>query len=271
MPKFHHFQVDKIKTCKLRQEAKIDFGGKMNESFVRTGVIFGDMAMKKFNDSKVAIIGLGGVGSFAAEGLVRSGIGKILIADFDTISKSNINRQLVALESTIGQYKAEVMKKRLLDINPKVEIEVIIDFIDGSNVEKILKSVDFVVDAIDSLNPKANLLEYLFYHQIKMISVMGAGGRTNPSYIKEADLFETNYCPLARRLRKYLRHRGIKSGIPTIFTNQEPIPQLIQTNEEDIISRGRKRGIIGSVSYMPAIMGMWASSFVLRKIANTKP
>ena len=240
----------------------------MKDIFSRTALIFGEDAIQKFHTKRVAVIGLGGVGSFAAEILIRSGIEKLVLVDFDTISESNINRQIPALHSTIGKNKTEVMKDRLLDINPDSEIRIFSVFLDETNRDEIFENVDFVIDAIDSLNPKTNLLEYLFHNKMDLISVMGAGGRKDPSYIKMGDLFDTTYCPLARRVRKFLRRRGITKGIPVIYTDEQPIPQSDEINDEDVISRGRKRGTLGSVVYMPAMMGIWAASYVLRKISE---
>lgn len=240
----------------------------MKNIFSRTALVFGNDVIEKFQKTRVAIIGLGGVGSFASEILVRSGIENIVLVDFDTISESNINRQLPALHSTIGKYKTDTMKARLLDINPDASIIAYTEFMDETNREKILEDVDYVIDAIDSLNPKANLLEYLYKNKIEVISVLGAGGKTDPSYIKEGDLFQTTYCPLAKRVRKYLRRRGITSGIPAIYSDEQHIPQSSEINNEDVMSRGRQRGTLGSVVYLPAMMGMWAASYVLRKIAK---
>lgn len=240
----------------------------MNEFLNRTELLLGEEAISKMKDSCVAVIGLGGVGSYATEILARSGVGKLVLVDFDTVSVSNINRQLPALHSTVGRFKTEVMQERILDINPNAEVKIYTEFIDETNRDKILENVDFVIDAIDSLNPKINLLEFMYKKNIQMISVMGAGGKTDPSKIRQTDLFKTKYCPLARRVRKFLRRRGIKKNIPAIYTDETPAPQSENINEEDTVSRGRQRGTISSISYLPAMMGMWAASYVIDKLSS---
>ena len=150
------------------------------KQFNRTELLFGKEAIEIFQKSKIAVMGLGGVGSFAAEGLVRSGIGSILLVDFDTIGLSNLNRQLPALHSTIGKLKTEAMRDRMLDINPDLDIKIYSDFFDDKSRDQLLQNVDFVVDAIDSLGPKAELLESVYKLKIPVISAMGAAGRFDP-------------------------------------------------------------------------------------------
>ena len=241
------------------------------KQFNRTELLFGNEAIEIFQKSRIAIMGLGGVGSFAAEGLVRSGIGSILLVDFDKIGISNLNRQLPALHSTIGILKTETLRDRLLDINPSLEIEIYSDFFDNESRDQLLNNIDFVVDAIDSLGPKAELLESVYKMKILVISAMGDAGRVDPSKIVQTDISKTYMCPLARKVRKYLHRRGIYKGIPVLFSTEEPIPQFdfeAGSEEEWVSNRGRKRGTLGSVVYLPAIMGMWATSYVLRKLAG---
>jgi tRNA threonylcarbamoyladenosine dehydratase len=241
------------------------------EQFNRTSLLFGEEAIKIFQESRVAIMGLGGVGSFAAEALARSGIGSLLLVDFDTVGISNLNRQIPALHSTIGKFKTEAMKERILDINPNINIEIYSDFFDDKSRDELLEKLDFVVDAIDSLGPKAELLEAVYKKKIPVISSMGAAGRFDPSKIVQTDISKTYMDPLARAVRKYLHRRGIYKGIPVIFSSEEPIPQFAYeagSDKEWVSSRGRKRGTLGSVVYLPAIVGMWAASFVLRKLSG---
>ena len=241
------------------------------KQFNRTELLFGKEAIEIFQKSKIAVMGLGGVGSFAAEGLVRSGIGSILLVDFDTVGLSNLNRQLPALHSTIGKLKTEAMRDRLLDINPDLDIRIYSDFFDDKSRDQLLQNVDFVVDAIDSLGPKAELLESVYKMKIPIISAMGAAGRFDPSKIIQTDISKTYMCPLARKVRKYLHRRGVYKGIPVLFSTEQPIPQFgfDEGSEDEWVSdRGRKRGTLGSVVYLPAIMGMWAASYVLKKLAG---
>ena len=240
------------------------------EQFNRTELLFGKEAIEIFQKTRVAVMGLGGVGSYAAEALARSGIGSLLLVDFDTVSLSNLNRQLPALHSTIGKMKTEVMRNRILDINPNVNIEIYSDFFDNLSRDELLKNVDFVVDAIDSLGPKAELLESVYKMKIPVISSMGAASRFDPSKIELVDISKSKVCPLAKKVRKYLHRRGIEKGIPVIYSYEKPIPQFdyeAGAEAEWISGHGRKRGTLGSVVYLPAIMGMWAASYVLRKLA----
>ncbi|MBN2461723.1 MAG: tRNA threonylcarbamoyladenosine dehydratase [Candidatus Cloacimonetes bacterium] len=242
----------------------------IDKIFTRTALLFGEEAMVKFRNTRVAVMGLGGVGSYAAEALSRSGIGAFLIVDFDRITPSNLNRQLPALHSTLGRQKTDVMKARMLDINPDLKIDTYSDFFNRETQDRLLEKVDFVVDAIDSLGPKAGLLAAVYEKKIPVISVMGAASRFDPSRIELADISQTSVCPLARKVRKYLHRRGISSGIPVIFSTELPVHQFDFTagsSEDWFTDRGRKRGTLGSVVYLPAIMGMWAASYVLRKIS----
>lgn len=237
----------------------------------RTKLILGENAIENLKKTRVAIMGLGGVGTYATEVLARSGIENFLLVDFDTVSESNINRQLIALHSNIGKLKTEAMKQRIIDINPNANIQTYNDFCAIESREFLLKNIDFIVDAIDSLNPKVGLIEDAFHKNIKIISVMGAGGKLDPSQIRLDDISKSNVCPLAKRVRKYLRRRGIESGIPVIYSIEKPIPQFNfeEGNEEELAStRGRQRGTLSSISYLPAIMGMWAASYVIRNISS---
>ncbi|MCF7919041.1 MAG: tRNA threonylcarbamoyladenosine dehydratase [Candidatus Cloacimonetes bacterium] len=241
------------------------------DQFSRTRLLFGEEALDSFTKTRIAVIGLGGVGSFAAEALARSGILKMLLVDADRINLSNLNRQLPALLSTLGKYKTEVLRDRLLDINPEMEIDIFTGFCNEHSRGDILKNVDFVVDAIDSLVPKVGLLEDCYRAEIPVISVMGAASRFDPSRIAIADISQTSVCPLARRVRKFLRRRDIHKGITVIYSNEEPIEQFppeAGTLQDWEGEKGRMRGTLGSVVYLPAIMGMWAAGYVLRKLAG---
>ncbi|MDO9577873.1 MAG: tRNA threonylcarbamoyladenosine dehydratase [Candidatus Cloacimonadales bacterium] len=241
------------------------------DQFSRTKLLFGQEAIAIFQKSRIAVMGLGGVGSYAAEALARSGIGAFLLVDFDTIGLSNLNRQLPALHSTIGKLKTEAMRDRILDINPKAKVEIYSDFCAHESRDFLLNNVDFVVDAIDSLGPKTGLLEACVQKNIPVISSMGAASRFDPAKIELADISKSRICPLAKKVRKYLHRRGIESGIPVIYSYEKPIAQFDHkagAEEEWVSGRGRKRGTLGSVVYLPAIMGMWAASYVLRKLAG---
>jgi len=238
--------------------------------FQRTALLFGEEALHKFQKSRVAIMGLGGVGSHATEVLARSGIGSFLLVDFDKVSESNINRQLPALHSTLNKLKTEAMAERIKDINPDAEIELYSDFCAHESRDYLLDKVDFVVDAIDSLGPKVGLLEDVYNKKVRVISILGAASRFDPSKIELCDISKSRICPLAKRVRKFLRRRGIENGIPVLYSSEIPIKQFDYkegSEEEWGADRGRKRGTLGSVAYMPGIMGMWAASYLLRNIA----
>jgi len=241
------------------------------DQFSRTRLLFGEEALAKFAVTRVAVMGLGGVGSYVAEALARSGIFKMLLVDFDKISLSNINRQLPALHSTLGRHKTEVLRERLLDINPLMEVDVFNGFCNEDSRSELLINVDFVIDAIDSLAPKVGLLEECYNTQMPVISVMGAASRFDPSMIELTDFSKTSVCPLARRVRKYLRRRGINKGIPAIYSREVPIDQFppeAGTIQDWEGKTGRMRGTLGSVAYMPAIMGLWAASYVLNRLKD---
>jgi len=239
--------------------------------FTRSEILISKENILKLNQVRVAVIGLGGVGSFATEALARAGIGNFLIIDFDLVNLSNLNRQLLALHSTIGQPKTELMKKRIKDINPYADVDIINEFLAQDNRAEYLKDLDFIVDAIDSLGPKIGLIEYAIRNNINIISVMGAGNRLDPSHIHIAKLTHSWNCPLAKRVRKFLRRRGITTDIPVVYSSEKPYKTDIQDEEESeeiLIQRGRQRQTIGSISYMPAIMGMMAASFVIRELIS---
>lgn len=233
----------------------------------RSSLIVDSAILQSFQAERILVVGLGGVGGYAVEGLARAGFRKFILIDFDEVSESNINRQIVALHSTIGRKKSELFRERVLDINPKAEVEIITEFFDEELRREVLGRVDFVVDAIDSLGPKVGLLEDCYRQKIKVISSMGAGNRLDPSKIKLADLSKSKNCTLASRVRKYLRKRGITKGIPVVFSEELPIKDYLKEGRgeaEESSERGRERTLIGSISYYPAIMGMMMASYVIR-------
>lgn len=233
----------------------------------RSSLIVDSAILQSFQAERILVVGLGGVGGYAVEGLARAGFRKFILIDFDEVSESNINRQIVALHSTIGRKKSELYKERVLDINPAAEVEIITEFFDEKLRREVLGRVDFVVDAIDSLGPKVGLLEDCYRQKIKVISCMGAGNRLDPSKIKLVDLNKSKNCALASRVRKYLRKRGITKGIPVVFSEELPIKDYLKEGRgkaTESSERGRERTLIGSISYYPAIMGMMMASYVIR-------
>jgi len=240
--------------------------------FKRTEMLLGKEAVKKFGECTIAVFGLGGVGSYACESLARSGFKKFILIDFDKVGLTNINRQNIALHSTLGLFKTDVMKERLLDINPECEIVTHTEFADLDSRKKMLSgNVDFVIDAIDSLNPKVGLIEDVYHLGIPIISSMGAGNRIDPSCIKIGDVSESYNCHLAARVRKYLRRRGISEGIACVFSTEKARDLFKEEDDyvEEKVTRGREREPIGSVSYLTATMGLWVSSYIIRSISET--
>ena len=230
----------------------------------RTSLLFGEDRMKYLSDCHVLVVGLGGVGAYASEQICRAGIGKMTIVDADTVNESNINRQLPALHSTIGQPKAEVVAKRLLDINPELELIVKNEFLRDERTEAILDEAkyDFVVDAIDTLSPKVFLIYHALQRHIPIVSSMGAGAKVDPSQIKIADLSKSSNCALAKAVRKRLRGMGIQKGLPVVFSTEMANPDaIIEVNDEEC-----KRTTTGTVSYMPATFGCFLASYVIRNI-----
>ena len=239
-------------------------------AFNRSALLLGQSAQRKLGNAKICVAGLGGVGSYAVEALARAGIGHFILIDFDVVSVTNLNRQLLALRDTVGQPKVEVMRRRLLTINPQAEVVCHQEFLDADNRSDLLVGADFLIDAIDSLGPKIGLLEYAVSQEWKFITVMGAGNRLDPTQIHLTPLSKSHNCPLARRVRKFLGRRGIKADFPCVWSSEPPLrpEEDDSTPEEIILQRGRQRKTVGSISYLPAIMGMFAASWVIREIIN---
>ena len=222
--------------------------------------------MQKLARTSVAVIGLGGVGSYSAEALARSGIGKFILIDYDVIEPTNINRQILALQSTLGKPKVELMQQRILDINPKAEVIIYQEVLDGNKQDNLLEGAEYCVDSIDSLNSKISLLEFLLKNERKFISIMGAGNRLDPSQVHISTIDKSHNCPLARRVRKLLHKKGIRGHFPCVYSSELPIvPENDVFNEEGVI-KDRQRKVIGSISYLPAVMGLMAASYVIRDV-----
>ena len=239
----------------------------MNKAdFYRTELLVGQKGSQKLAQTSVAVIGLGGVGSYSAEALARSGIGKFILIDFDVIESTNINRQILALKSTIGKPKVELMQQRILDINPKAEVIIYQEVLDGNNQERLLEGAEYCVDAIDSLSAKIGLLEFLLKNERKFISVMGAGNRLDPSQVHISTIDKSHNCPLARRVRKLLNKKGIRGHFSCVYSSELPIIPENDVSIEDSITKDRQRKVIGSISYLPAVMGLMAAAYVIRSI-----
>ena len=229
----------------------------------RTQLLLGEDAIKKLSNAHVLVVGLGGVGAYAAEQICRAGVGEITLVDGDTVSGTNRNRQLIAMISTLGKSKAEVLGERLLDINPNLKLHVLHEYIRDQRMVEILdKNYDFVVDAIDTLSPKI----FLIYHTIqkghKLVSSMGSGGKVDPARVQIADFSETTVCPLARILRKRLHRLGVNGGFKVVFST-EVVPEHAMVLCDD---EPNKKSTIGTISYMPPIFGCMMASVVVRDL-----
>lgn len=251
---------------------------KENRRFQRTEALLGSEAMKKLQNSTVMIIGLGAVGGYALEALARSGIGKLILVDFDIIEESNINRQILALSSTIGKSKTAIAKERVLQINPDCLVETKETFVNADTLDSLLQyEPDMVVDAIDALNPKCCLIEELYKRKIPFISSMGAALKTNPVCIKFAKLSNSKNCSLARFIRKRLKKRGVDiSQIDCVFSDEQTeLPENAvfmdeeSTNTEISAGRqGRIRNTLGSLPTITAIFGLTIANQVILKLSG---
>ncbi|MEE4287229.1 MAG: tRNA threonylcarbamoyladenosine dehydratase [Mariniphaga sp.] len=237
----------------------------MSDWLDRTNLLLGPEKLEKLKNASVLVVGLGGVGAYAAEMICRAGVGKITIADSDVVEISNRNRQLTALISTTGQPKTEIISNRLLDINPDLELHVVNEFIRDEKAVELLKSrpFDYVVDAIDTLAPKVFLIHHSLNLGIKLVSSMGAGGKMDPSKVEVADISKSFNCKLARMIRKRLTKLGIKKGFKVVFSPEEVDENAVRLEEGQ-----NKKSAVGTISYMPAVFGCFAASVVIRDLAE---
>lgn len=218
----------------------------------RTAMLIGEEGLKRLSESCVAVIGVGGVGGYAAEMVVRAGVGRLIIMDSDDVSVSNKNRQLLALDSTVGRPKCDVLKERLLDINPQLDITVIKEYLEADAAESVLGScqVDFLVDAIDTLSPKMALIKYCMDRHIPLVSSMGAGAKTDATKVRLTDISKSFNCPLAFVVRKRLRRMGIRKGFQVVFSEELPKKEAIVECDDR-----NKKSLVGTISYIPAVFG----------------
>lgn len=229
----------------------------------RTELLLGEEKVGIIENAHVLVVGLGGVGAYAAEMLARAGVGRMTIADADVVGESNINRQLLALRSTIGRDKSEVMAQRLRDINPEIELTVAPQYIRDEKTYELLDAAkyDYVVDCIDTLSPKANLISAALERGLKVVSSMGAGAKTDPTLIEIKDISKSHHCPLAHMLRKRLHKVGIRSGFYSVFS-----PEPIREGAMIIAEETNKKSNVGTISYIPAAFGCACASVVIRDL-----
>lgn len=233
----------------------------------RTSLLVGEEGLEKLNNAHVLIVGLGGVGSYAAEAIGRSGIGKMTIIDGDTVDPTNRNRQLQALVSTHGQNKALLMGERLKLINPDVELNVIDKFKNPDDMKAFLsQKFSYVIDAIDSISPKLYLLQTAYYNNQHIISSMGAGGKMDPTRIRVVDIAQTDVCPMAQYVRKRLRYMNIYKGIKAVYSAEIPARHSIMRTD----GTKYKKSAYGTISYLPAAFGLTCASVVIRDLIGWK-
>ena len=235
----------------------------MNDIFLRTRMVLGDDAMERLAGCHVAVFGLGGVGSYAAETLARSGVGELTLVDRDTISPSNINRQLYALHSTVGRRKAEVAAQRCLDINPHIRVHPLCSTYDAEHREEFFSAkYDFIIDAIDLVSCKLDLIQQARQRSIPIISALGTGNKLDPSRLCISDISKTSGCPLARVMRRELKARGIRH-LPVVFSPEEAAP----TRQLDTPDPGR-RSVPASVAWVPSCAGLMLGGYVVQELCK---
>lgn len=236
----------------------------MNDNWLeRTGLLLGEEKLVRLRNAHVLVVGLGGVGAYAAEMIARAGVGRMTVADADVVASSNINRQLVALHSTVGRQKAEVLSERLRDINPRLELTVVNRYIKDDQTDALLDAApyDYVVDAIDTLSPKLALITGALARRLPLVSSMGAGAKTDPTRMEIADISKTHHCPLAHMLRKRLHKQGIRTGFRAVFSAEPIRPGAMILCEEE-----NKKSNVGTISYLPALFGIGCASVVIRDL-----
>lgn len=237
----------------------------MNKWLERSELLLGEEPLRRLRDAHVLVVGLGGVGAYAAEMVARAGVGRMTIADSDTVAESNINRQLIALHSTVGRNKADVLAERLKDINPELVLRVVNEYIKDEQTDLLLDSerFDYVVDAIDTLSPKLALIKGCLDREYPVVSSMGAGAKLDPTQMEIADISKTHHCPLAHMLRKRLHKIGIRRGFKAVFSPEPP-----REGSMIICEERNKKSNVGTISYLPALFGIGCASVVIRDIAD---
>lgn len=234
----------------------------------RSELLIKNEGIEKLKNANVLVVGLGGVGSFAAEFLARAGVGNLTIVDGDTVDITNVNRQLPALHSTVGKNKVEVVAERILDINPEVHLIPINEFLSPERMDEMLENnkFDYVLDCIDSVSPKLALIKACRRRKIKIVSSMGAGGKMDPSKVMVRDLSKTNNCYLAKQIRKRLKKEGITKGFRCVFSTE------IQNEDSLKLTDGSnfKKSFYGTISYMPALFGLNAAAEVINYLVKSQ-
>ena len=230
----------------------------------RTRLLLGEEKMERLQQAHVLVVGLGGVGAYAAEMICRAGVGRMTIVDADTVQPTNINRQPPALHSTMGREKAEVLAARFKDINPDIQLTVLPVFLKDDNIPELLDAAryDFIVDAIDTLAPKCYLIAEALKRHIKIVSSMGAGAKSDITQIRFADIWDTYHCGLSKAVRKRLQKLGVKRKLPVVFSTEQADPKAVLLTEDE----QNKKSTCGTVSYMPAVFGCYLAEYVIKRL-----
>lgn len=239
----------------------------MIHEFSRTGMLIGETGLRALAESRVAVFGVGGVGSHAIEALARSGVGQLTLVDNDTVSLTNINRQSIALHSTVGQYKTQVMKQKLTDINPDCRVSTFETFVLPDNMDALFDQigpVDYILDAIDTVTAKLALVVFARDHKIPIIASMGTGNKLHPELFAISDIYETSVCPLCKVMRKELKARQVKS-LTVCWSPEQPLTPA--PTEEDT---GARRATPGSVAFVPPVAGLLIAGRIVRDLCGLK-
>ena len=233
----------------------------------RTELLVQEEGLNKIKNANILVVGLGGVGSFAAEFIARAGVNKMTIVDGDVFDETNKNRQLPALNSTIGKSKAQVMASRIKDINPDIELTVVEEFVSPERAYEIVDpKFDYVLDCIDSITPKVNLIVAARRKKVKLVSSMGAGGKLDASKIRVKDISKTKNCKMAKNLKKRLKERKVDKGVRAVYSEEVQIPESLKLTD----GTNFKKSYYGTISYMPAAFGLQAASYVINQLINKK-
>lgn len=230
----------------------------------RTELLLGEDKMTRLRNAHVLVVGLGGVGAYAAEMICRAGVGRMTIVDADTVQPTNLNRQLPALHSTLGKPKAAVLEERFKDINPELELKVLPVFLKDENIPDLLDAAkyDFIVDAIDTLSPKCYLIYHALERRIKIVSSMGAGAKSDIAQVRFSDLWDTYHCGLSKVVRKRLQKMGVKRKVPVVFSTEQADPKAVLLTDDEM----NKKSTCGTVSYMPAVFGCYLAEYVIKRL-----
>lgn len=246
------------------------------EQFKRTEYLLGKEKMNRLADAKVAVFGVGGVGGYVVEALARSGVGHIELIDHDTIAESNLNRQIIATYDTIGRFKVDVMKERILSINPDAEVITHKCFyLPENKTEFDFSKYSYVVDAVDTVTAKITIIEEAKRTGVPVISSMGTGNKLDPAQFEVTDISKTSVCPLAKVMRKELKDRGI-TKVKVLYSKEQPIkpmnaaPQANDTVQEDNENQRRKKAVPGSISFVPSAAGLIIAAEVVKDLCNSK-